>query len=221
MYTITIDGPAGSGKSTVADIVAKKLNINHLNSGEFYRAITLYMLRNGISFSDEEKIKNALNEIDILVEFDDEKQKIILNGENVSDYLHSNEINKFVAKYAHYSSVVKKCSDLTYLATKTNNLVIDGRNVGSYVVPDAKLKIYLDCDPKIRATRRVKEFQEKGENIRFEDILKQTIERDELDKKRKIAPLVVPKGAHILNSDNKSPDEIADEIIFELNKINS
>ena len=213
MFTITLDGPSASGKSTVADIVAKKLNIHHLNSGEFYRAISLYMVRKNINTNDIENINKELENINIDVHFEGEKQKMILNGEDVTSLLHTNEINSTVSIYAHNEEVVKKASELTYLATKTNELIIDGRNVGSFVLPNAECKIYLDCDAKIRAERRFKEQIEKGANVTFDEIYKQTIDRDELDRTRKIAPLIIPNGAKIVKSDYKTPEEIADEII--------
>ena len=213
MFTITLDGPSASGKSTVADIVAKKLKINHLNSGEFYRAITLYMLRKKIKTDDFKQINHELPNINIEVKFLGEKQIMILNGEDVSELLHSNEVNATVSNYSHNEEVVKKASELTYLATKSHNLIIDGRNVGSFVLPNAECKIYLDCDAKIRAERRFKEQIEKGAKVTFEEIYKQTLERDELDRTRKIAPLVVPKDAIIITSDAKTPEDLADEII--------
>lgn len=217
MFTITIDGPSASGKSTVADIVAQKLNIHHLNSGEFYRAIALYMLRNKVDIGDNENIAKHLKDISIQVKFNGEHQELIMNGENVTPLLHSNEINENVSRFARNFDVVEKASELTYLATKEHKLIIDGRNVGSYVVKDAELKIYLDCDAKVRAERRMKEMLEKGEKVDFEEIYKQTLERDELDRTRKIAPLIVPENAHIIDSNNKTPEELA-EIIVNLAK---
>lgn len=219
MFTITIDGPSASGKSTVADIVSEKLNMHHLNSGDFYRAIALYFLRKNIHYEDSEAIKKELPNIKILVKYIDDEQHDFLNGEDVTHLLHSNEINDVVSKFGHNLDVVDKASKLTYLATTTENLVIDGRNVGSYVIPDAECKIYLDCDAKIRAERRYKEALEKGSNVTFEEILKQTIERDELDKKRVIAPLVVPKNAYKIKSDDKSPEDVANEIIKIVQKL--
>lgn len=213
MFTITIDGPSASGKSTVADLVASALNMHHLNSGDFYRAIALHFLRKNIHFEDEKSIKKELPNISITINYINDVQHDYLNGEDVTNILHSNEINEVVSKFGHNLLVVEKASELTYLATITESLVIDGRNVGSYVIPDAECKIFLDCDAKIRAERRYKEAIEKGSNVTFEEILKQTLERDELDKKRKIAPLVVPKNAYIVKSDDKSPEEVADLII--------
>lgn len=219
MFTITIDGPSASGKSTVADIVSEKLNMHHLNSGDFYRAIALYFLKKNIHYEDSEAIKKELPKIKIFIKYIDDEQHDFLNGEDVTHLLHSNEINDVVSKFGHNLDVVDKASKLTYLATTTENLVIDGRNVGSYVIPDAECKIYLDCDAKIRAERRYKEALEKGSNVTFEEILKQTIERDELDKKRVIAPLVVPKNAYKIKSDDKSPEDVANEIIKIVQKL--
>jgi len=219
MFTITIDGPSASGKSTVADLVSEKLNMHHLNSGEFYRAIALYFLRKNIHYEDVVNIEKELPNINILIKYIDGVQHLILNNEDVTDLLHSNEINSVVSKFGHNKKVVEKASDLTLLATKTENLVIDGRNVGSFVIPDAECKIYLDCDPKIRAERRYKEALEKGSEVTFDEILKQTIERDELDKKRTIAPLVVPKNAYIVKSDDKTPEEVAESIIKIVQKL--
>jgi len=213
MFTITLDGPSASGKSTVADIVAQKLNIFHLNSGEFYRAIALYMLRKNIKIDEIDKINAELSNINIEVKFINQNQKMLLNGEDVTSLLHSNDINSTVSIYAHNEKVVEKASELTYLATLKNKLIIDGRNVGSFVLPNAECKIFLDCDAKIRAERRFKEQLEKGANVTFDEIYKQTLERDELDRKRKIAPLVVPKNAIIIKSDYKTPEQLADEIV--------
>ena len=219
MFTITIDGPSASGKSTVADLVSEKLNMHHLNSGEFYRAIALYFIRKNIHYEDSTNIEKELPYISILIKYIDNTQHVILNGEDVTHLLHSNEINEVVSKFGHNLKVVEKASDLTLLATETESLVIDGRNVGSFVLPDAECKIYLDCDPKIRAERRYKEALEKGSDVTFEEILKQTIERDELDKKRVVAPLVVPKNAFIVKSDDKSPEELAEHIIKIVQKL--
>lgn len=213
MFTITIDGPSASGKSTVAKLVAKELNMHHLNSGEFYRAIAYYMNKNKIMPEETEKVSTALKNLNITIEFINGVQHNFVNGEDVSEFLHNNDINNVVSRYARNFDVVEKTSELTFLATKTHSLVIDGRNVGSYVLPNAECKIYLDCNAKIRAERRMKEEIEKGYNVSFDEIYKQTLERDELDKTRKIAPLIVPENAYILDSSNKSIEEIKDEIV--------
>lgn len=212
MFTITIDGPSSSGKSTVAEIVAKKLNFHHLNSGNFYRVITLYLLEKG--FSPDDKITDEiLNDINIDVEFVGGTQHDFLNGKNVTGLLHNNNINANVSKFAKQDNIIIKASKLTFQPTQKYNLVIDGRNVGSFVLPNAELKIYLDCDAKVRATRRMKEMLNKGEKVNFDEILKQTIERDELDRTRPLAPLIAPKDAYVLNSSNLTAEQVADKIV--------
>lgn len=220
MFTITLDGPSASGKSTVADIVAEKLNIYHLNSGEFYRAIAYHMLNNGINITDTEKLNKELDKLNIEVKFIQGKQHLFLNNEDITEFLHTNPINEVVSAYARNVNVVNKSSDLTFLATKKYNLIIDGRNVGSYVIPNAECKIYLDCDPKIRAQRRYEEQLSKGFNVTLEEVYQQILKRDELDKTREIAPLVVPKNAYILSSDNKTVEEVAQDILNVVNSIN-
>lgn len=220
MFTITIDGPSASGKSTVAKLVAKKLNFHHLNSGNFYRVITMYLLNKGI-YPDMKITDDMLDDINIDVTFDGDKQYNYLNGENVTELLHSNIINENVSRFAKNENIIIKASKLTYIQTQNYNLVIDGRNVGSFILPNAELKIYLDCDPHVRATRRMEEMLAKNEKVDFDEILKQTIERDTLDKNRSLAPMVVPKGAHVLDSSHLSPEEVANKIIEIYHSLNA
>lgn len=217
---ITIDGPSSSGKSTVADLVAKKLNINHLNSGEFYRAISYYLDKQNISPTDTKQIAKTLKNIKISAKFVDEKQLLILNGEDITHLLHNNHINSIVSKYGKLPCIIKYASKLTKQCAKTNSIVIDGRNVGSFIIKNTPYKFYLDCKPEIRAERRLKEELSKGANVSFDEILKQTIERDTLDKTRKLAPLVVPKGAFIVDSSYLSIDEVVNKICDIINNIN-
>lgn len=212
MYTITIDGPSASGKSTVAKLVAKKLNFYHLNSGNIYRAITLFLLEKGLS-PNEQITEDILSQINVEIKFENNLQVDYLNGKNVTTLLHSHEINDNVSRFGKQELIIKKASKLTLLPTLNYNIVIDGRNVGSFVLPNAFLKIYLDCDAKVRAERRFKEMLEKGEKVDFDEIYQQTLDRDELDRTRPIAPMIVPENAVIINSSNKTPEEVAIEIV--------
>ena len=212
MYIITIDGPASSGKSTVASIVANKLQIAHINSGEAYRAIAYFMLKNDISPTDGDAINNALKNNTFKMEYVDGKQILSVNGEDVTQYLHTNEINSVVSQYGTNPQVIYASSDMARQLAKNMSVVMDGRNLGSFCFPDAQYKFYIDCDENERAIRRFKEMQQKGTNIDFETILKQVIERDELDKTRKIAPLVIPNGAVLLDSTNQTPEQVAIKI---------
>ena len=212
MYIITIDGPASSGKSTVASIVATKLQIAHINSGEAYRAIAYYMQKNGVSPSDSEGIAKALKSNTFKMEYVDGKQILSVNGEDITQHLHTNEINAVVSKYGANPQVIYASSDMARELAQNMSVVMDGRNLGSFCFPDAKYKFYIDCDERERATRRFKEMQQKGTDVDFDTILAQVIERDKLDKTRAVAPLVVPSDAIMLDSTHQTPEQVAQQI---------
>ena len=212
MYIITIDGPASSGKSTVARLVAEKLNIVHLNSGEAYRAITYFMLNKGISPTDIVGVNNALKGNTFEMKYTDGKQIVLVNGEDITMHLHTNQINAVVSQYGKIPQVIYTASDMARIATKDISVVMDGRNLGSFCFPEADYKFFVDCDAKERAIRRFKEMKQKGVDVDLEDIYNQTIERDKLDKTREVAPLVVPKGAVLLDSTNLTAEQVADKI---------
>lgn len=214
MYIVTIDGPSASGKSTLAQLVADKLGVVHINSGDAYRAIAYFMSNAGIAPTDVSAIERALKNNDFQIKYENGKQVTYINGEDVTPFLHLNQVNAVVSTYANQSkAVIYKSSDMIREFAKTMSIVIEGRNVGSFCFPDAKYKFYLDCDAYVRAKRRCKEMQEKGQSVNFEEIYKQTLERDELDKTRKIAPLVVPKHSVLLDSTNQTPEQVADKIV--------
>ena len=148
MYIITIDGPASSGKSTVASIVANKLQIAHINSGEAYRAIAYYMLKNDISPTDSDGIINALQHNTFKMEYIDGKQILSVNGEDITQHLHTNEINSVVSKYGANPQVIYASSDMARQLAQNMSVVMDGRNLGSFCFPDAQYKFYMDCDEK-------------------------------------------------------------------------
>jgi len=213
MYIITIDGPASSGKSTVASIVAEKLQIAHINSGEAYRAIAYFMLKNGVSPNDKEKISECLNSNSFKMEYIHGKQILSVNGEDITQYLHTNEINAVVSKYGANPEIIYASSEMARQIAQNMSVVMDGRNLGSFCFLDAKYKFYVDCDEKERAIRRFNEMKQKGTDVDFDTILKQVIERDKLDKTREIAPLVVPNDAIMLDSTNKTPEQVAEKIV--------
>lgn len=212
MYIITIDGPASSGKSTVARLVAQKLNIVHLNSGEAYRAIAYFMLNNGILPTDTASVNNALANNTFEMRFVDGKQIALVNGEDVTKHLHSNQINAVVSQYGKNPQVIYSASDMARIATKDISVVMEGRNLGSFCFPDADYKFFVDCDAKERAIRRFKEMKQKGFNVDLEDIYNQTIERDKLDKTRAVAPLIVPDSAVLIDSTHLTAEQVADKI---------
>jgi cytidylate kinase len=213
MYIITIDGPASSGKSTVASLVAQKLNIVHINSGEAYRAIAYFMQNNGISPTDTAKINNALKNNDFKMVYNKGIQSLYVNGEDVTNYLHTNQINAVVSQYGKNPQVIYTASEMAREVSKNMSVVLDGRNLGSFCFPDAKYKFFVDCDVEVRAKRRFDEMIQKGIQVNFDDIYRQTLERDNLDKTREVAPLIVPKQSVLLDSTYLTAEQVATKIV--------
>lgn len=213
MYLITIDGPSSSGKSTVASIVAQNLNIVHINSGEAYRAIAYFMHNAGIEPSEVDKVNQALKTNTFKMQYINGKQVLLVNGEDVTPYLHTNQVNSVVSTYGKNPQVIYKASDMARELVKDMSMVMDGRNLGSFCFTDAKYKFYVDCDAKVRAQRRYNEMMQKGIEVDFEEIYNQTIERDNYDKTRPIAPLIVPKDAIFIDSTNITAQEVANQIV--------
>ncbi len=212
MYIITIDGPASSGKSTVAKLVAQKLNIAHVNSGEAYRAIAYYMLNRGIEPTDVEAVNKALENNTFEMVWND-KQVLLINGEDVTSQLHTNQVNAVVSQYgATNPNVIYKASEMARQVSRNMSVVMEGRNLGSFCFPDAEYKFFVDCDAKERAIRRYKEMLEKGADVDFETIYQQTLDRDHLDKTRKVAPLVVPEGSVLIDSTHQTAEQVAQVI---------
>lgn len=213
MYIITIDGPASSGKSTVAHIVADKLNIAHINSGEAYRAIAYYMLNSGISPADVNGVVDALKHNTFKMIYAKGAQTLLVNNVDVTAYLHTNQINAVVSQYGKIPEVIYKASDMAREVAQDISVVMEGRNLGSFCFPDAEYKFFVDCDVKERARRRFDEMIKKGANVDFETIYNQTVQRDTLDKTREIAPLVVPENSVLLDSTNLTAEQVADKIV--------
>ncbi len=213
MYIITIDGPASSGKSTVAHIVADKLNIAHINSGEAYRAIAYYMLNSGISPTDVDGVVDALKHNSFKMIYAKGVQTLLVNNMDVTSHLHTNQINAVVSQYGKIPEVIYKASDMAREVAQDISVVMEGRNLGSFCFPDAEYKFFVDCDVKERARRRFDEMTKKGADVDFETIYNQTVQRDTLDKTRAVAPLVVPEHSVLLDSSNLTAEQVADKIV--------
>lgn len=212
-YSIAIDGPSGAGKSTIAKKVAKHMNFIYVDTGAMYRALALYFIRNNIAATDKEKIENACNNADVTIEYKDGEQQVILNGENVSSLIRTEEVGNMASASSVYPAVRLKLVELQRSLAKKANVVMDGREIGTFVLPDADLKIYLTAGSMERARRRFLELKERGIEADINEIEKDIIERDSRDMNREFAPLKQAEDAILIDSSNLTIDEVAEKIL--------
>lgn len=211
-YSIAIDGPAGAGKSTIAKSIAKKLGFIYVDTGAMYRAMALYLIRAGIASDDREGIIGACDNADISLEYKDGVQQVILNGENVNAFIRTEEVSEMASKSSVHKEVRLKLVELQRKLAETTDVVMDGREIASFVLPGADLKIYLSASVEVRARRRFDELTAKGIECNLEDIEKEIADRDYRDSHREFAPLVrVPEAIYVDSSD-MTPDEVEDRI---------
>lgn len=212
-YNIAIDGPAGAGKSTIAKKVAKQLGFIYVDTGAMYRAIALYLLRNQILPNDETGISQATKQIEVTISYENGEQQVILNGENVSGLIRTEEVGKMASAGAKNKAVRDKLLDLQRNLASTENVIMDGRDIGTHVLPNANVKIYLTASSAERASRRYKELQEKGILCDLQEIEQDIIARDEQDMNREIAPLKQAEDAVFLDSSDMTIEEVVQKII--------
>ncbi len=206
---ITIDGPSGAGKSTVAKLIADKLGFKYLDTGAMYRAVTLYMIENQVDIKNEEEVINALNKLNIGF---DSNYRIYLDSQDITEDIRKEKVVKFVSEVSAISSVRQKMVDLQRDIAKEGNYILDGRDAGSVVFPNADYKFYLEASLEERAKRRYKEELSKEVDISFEEVKESIKKRDKYDSNRKDSPLVVPENAIIIDTTNMTIDEVAEEI---------
>ncbi|MBR6778670.1 MAG: (d)CMP kinase [Clostridia bacterium] len=206
---ITIDGPAGSGKSTVADKLAECIGFIHFNSGALFRAITAHLYKNNFNFSLL-KVDTKIQDFNLKVKMINENQHVYINDIDYTPILRDNVISTLVPIASQNAMVQQKVQAYLKEFCNTNNVVIEGRGIGSEVLPNAEFKFYLDCSIKERAKRRFLEEQAKNSIITLEEIEKQIAERDHLDKTREITPLVIPNGAIIIDSTNLTIPQVVE-----------
>ena len=218
IINITLDGPGGSGKTTLAKEISKKLNIAYLDTGAMYRGVAYYMMSNGIDVADVDSVKANLNAFTLQVIRDSEEQKILINGEDVSGLIRTQEISFGASTVSKIPEVRLKLVDMQRAIAKESSCVIDGRDIGSYVLPDAEFKFYLTADVDERAKRRYLEQKTKGMDVTLERVKSEMIARDEQDQKRAFAPLVVPTGAFVIDTTNMTLDEVLELILSRINK---
>lgn len=213
MYNIAIDGPAGAGKSTIAKMVAKRLDFIYVDTGAMYRAMALHFIRQGISGDAEDAIAGVCGDISVSLEYENGEQQVLLNGENVNGLIRTEQVSRMTSDTSKYQAVRTKLLDLQRDMAQSKNVIMDGRDIGTCVLPDADLKIYLTASAKERARRRHLEQQQRGVDSCLAQIEKDIIARDEQDMNRKIAPLKQAEDAIYLDSSDMSIEEVVAEII--------
>ena len=212
-FNLAIDGPAGAGKSTIAKKIAKQLGFIYVDTGAMYRAMALYFLRNHIEASDSTRIEAACKNADITIEYRDGDQFVILNGENVNGLIRTEEVGNMASASSVNKAVRLKLVELQQALAAKENVVMDGRDIGTYVLPKADLKIYLTASTGERARRRWTELKEKGLTADLEEIEKDIIERDTRDMNREFAPLRQAEDAVYLDSSELTIDEVVQQIL--------
>ena len=213
MYNIAIDGPAGAGKSTIAKMAAKKLDFIYVDTGAMYRAMALYFLRREIDAKDEKKIAEACEHINVTIAYQEGEQQVLLNGENVNAFIRTEEVSMMTSNTSKYPAVREKLLYLQRKLAAANNVIMDGRDIGTCVLPDAELKIYLTASASERAKRRYLEQKERGVESDLAQIERDIIARDEQDMNREIAPLKQAEDAIYLDTSDMTIEEVVAKIV--------
>lgn len=212
-YNVAIDGPAGAGKSTIAKKIAKKMNYIYVDTGAMYRAMALFLLRNHIDPSDSAAISEKCREADITLCYEQGEQVVLLNEENVNGLIRTEEVGNMASYSSPNPDVRKKMVELQRQLAKTSDVIMDGRDIGTCVLPDADVKVYLTASSAVRAKRRYDELTAKGETCDLSVIEADIIERDHRDMTRELSPLKQAEDAVLVDSSDMTIDEVVDAII--------
>lgn len=209
---IAIDGPAGAGKSTIAKRLAKKLGFIYVDTGAMYRAMAYYFLQHNIDAKDEKAIAAACPDVDVTITYENGEQQVLLNGENVNGVIRNEEVGNMASSTSVYPVVRKKLVELQRQLAKSADVIMDGRDIGTCVLPDAQVKIYLTASSATRAKRRYDELTEKGVSCDLAEIEKDIIDRDYRDMHRETSPLRQAEDAVLVDSSEMNIDEVVDAI---------
>ncbi len=210
---IAIDGPSGAGKSTIAKLISKKMGITYLDTGAMYRGLAYYTLKQGVEPNDEKAVLPILDKVTMDIAYSENGQKVIVNGEDVTPYIREHHISMAASTISKIHAVRMKLADLQRQIAAKTDCVLDGRDIGSFVLPNANVKIYMDASAEVRAERRKLELEAKGDNAHtFEEILADIKARDYQDMNRDFAPLKVADGATVIDTSYMTIDEVAEAV---------
>lgn len=212
-FNVAIDGPAGAGKSTIAKSVAAELNFIYVDTGAMYRAIALYLIRNGIKADESAEISEKCKEAQVSIQYADGKQVVLLNGEDVNPYIRTEEVGNMASASSTNPDVRAQLLDLQRDLAAKNDVIMDGRDIGTNILPGAQVKIYLTASIEVRAKRRYNELIAKGLECDLKEIEKDIAERDERDMNREIAPLKQAEDAVFLDTSDMGIEEVKNAII--------
>lgn len=211
-YNVAIDGPAGAGKSTIAKLVAKEKGYIYVDTGAMYRGLAIHFIKKGLKAEDIKGIVEACKDAEVSIVYENDVQQIYLNGENVTSMLRTEEVGNMASKTSAIPAVREKLLELQRTLAREKDVIMDGRDIGTNILPNADVKIYLTASVETRATRRYKELLEKGENCVYEEIAQDIKERDERDMNREIAPLKQAEDAILVDSSEMTIDEVVKTI---------
>lgn len=211
-YNVAIDGPAGAGKSTIAKLVAKEKGYIYVDTGAMYRGLAVHFLKKGIQPQETDKIAEACGDAEVSIDYEDGAQQIYLNGENITSMLREEAVGNMASMSSAVPAVRAKLLDLQRNLAKEKDVVMDGRDIGTHVLPDADVKVYLTASVECRANRRYKELTEKGVECDYNEIAKDIEERDARDMNREIAPLKQAEDAVLVDSSDMIIQEVVDAI---------
>ena len=212
-FNIAIDGPAGAGKSTIAKKVAKKLSYIFVDTGAMFRAMALYCIRNGVNKEDEAAVSAACEQIEVSISYENGEQQVLLNGENVNGFIRTEEVGNTASSISVYGKVREKLLELQRRLAASQNVIMDGRDIGTCVLPNAQVKIYLTASVETRGKRRFLELQEKGQECNLEEICEDIRDRDYRDMHREIAPLKQAEDAVLVDSSHMTIEEVVETIL--------
>jgi cytidylate kinase len=212
-FNIAIDGPAGAGKSTIAKTLAKELGYVYVDTGAMYRALAYFFLQQGIEKDDEDAISEAVQRADVTIRYEDGAQQVLLNGENVTAYLRTEQVGNMASATSVYGAVRTKLVALQQKLARTSDVIMDGRDIGTCVLPDAQVKIYLTASVETRAKRRFDELTAKGEPADLPEIAADIEDRDYRDMHRELSPLKQAEDAVLVDSSHMSIDQVVTRIM--------